>query len=124
MTPDRWANSSNVVASDTCRPGASRTVPSMPMGFDGVHWNLIGAWRSPVARLLWEQDVGGSNPLAPTTPFLENALQPVNHLVEFISCRLAAHAESDGPQADVGTRSHCFQHGRHRVGSAVTGRAG
>jgi len=24
-------------------------------------------WRSLVARLLWEQEVGGSNPLAPTT---------------------------------------------------------
>jgi hypothetical protein len=28
---------------------------------------LFGAWRSLVAHLLWEQDVGGSNPLAPTS---------------------------------------------------------
>ena len=27
----------------------------------------IGAWRSLVAHLLWEQGVGGSNPLAPTS---------------------------------------------------------
>jgi hypothetical protein len=30
----------------------------------------IGAWRSLVARLLWEQEVGGSNPLAPTNFFI------------------------------------------------------
>src|SRR5690606_31690249 len=28
---------------------------------------FIGAWRSLVAHLLWEQRVGGSNPSAPTT---------------------------------------------------------
>jgi hypothetical protein len=32
-----------------------------------LYATLRGAWRSPVARLLWEQDVGGSNPLAPTS---------------------------------------------------------
>jgi hypothetical protein len=40
----------------------------------------IGAWRSLVARLLWEQEVGGSNPLAPTNDFkhLERVLgEPV-----------------------------------------------
>ena len=41
----------------------------------------IGAWRSLVARLLWEQEVGGSNPLAPTNDFkhLERVLvEPVS----------------------------------------------
>ena len=27
----------------------------------------VGAWRSPVAHLLWEQGVAGSNPVAPTS---------------------------------------------------------
>ena len=29
--------------------------------------NIFGAWRSPVAHLLWEQGVPGSNPGAPTS---------------------------------------------------------
>ena len=29
----------------------------------------IGAWRSLVAHLLWEQRVGGSNPSAPTSQY-------------------------------------------------------
>jgi len=28
---------------------------------------FYGVWRSPVARLLWEQEVPGSNPGAPIT---------------------------------------------------------
>ncbi|RMQ33539.1 hypothetical protein ALQ06_200019 [Pseudomonas syringae pv. berberidis] len=31
-----------------------------------VFFSIIGVWRSPVARLLWEQDVRSSNPLTPT----------------------------------------------------------
>jgi hypothetical protein len=36
-----------------------------------------GAWRSPVARLLWEQEVAGSNPVAPSDhkSFLLHALR-------------------------------------------------
>ncbi len=35
----------------------------------------VGAWRSLVAHLLWEQGAGGSNPSAPTNVF--NRLRPV-----------------------------------------------
>ena len=31
---------------------------------------IVGAWRSLEARLLWEQEVGGSNPLAPTSSLI------------------------------------------------------
>ena len=27
---------------------------------------FIGVWRSPVARVLWEHDAAGSNPVTPT----------------------------------------------------------
>ena len=35
-------------------------------------FSTIGAWRSLVAHLLWEQGVGGSNPLAPTNSKISN----------------------------------------------------
>jgi hypothetical protein len=39
----------------------------------------FGAWRSLAARLLWEQEVGGSNPSAPTNKIkhLELGLNPI-----------------------------------------------
>ena len=54
-------------------PGALSTLISLEIGcrlgaFHRRH-SRIGAWRSLVAHLLWEQDVGGSNPLAPTRIF-------------------------------------------------------
>ena len=46
--------------SPTSIAGSSRARPAV------VYIQRHGAWRSLVARLLWEQNVGGSNPLAPT----------------------------------------------------------
>jgi hypothetical protein len=45
---------------ETCTLGlARRSRPSKLLASNN------GAWRSPVARLLWEQEVPGSNPGAP-----------------------------------------------------------
>src|SRR3954454_19437353 len=43
----------------TCKTSRPRTFPS------------DGAWRSLVARLLWEQEVAGSNPAAPMRPLAD-----------------------------------------------------
>lgn len=43
-----------------------RTLASWPSVGSFGRTCLIGVWRSPVARLLWEQEVPGSNPGAPT----------------------------------------------------------
>ena len=41
-----------------------------------IKFTVFGAWRSLVAHLLWEQGVGGSNPLAPTI-FWEQGVVPL-----------------------------------------------
>ena len=45
--------------------------------------NNFGAWRSSVARLLWEQEVPGSNPGAPTT--LMTMTYGIAHLLSVLS---------------------------------------
>ena len=40
--------------------------PMDPPGYEEIHTITIGAWRSLVARLLWEQEVPSSNLGAPT----------------------------------------------------------
>lgn len=37
-------------------------------GSNAIINNYFGAWRSPVAYLVWDQGAAGSNPAAPTAP--------------------------------------------------------
>ena len=49
-------------------PAGISSGPFVGLSFTGISLRYtIGAWRSLVAHLLWEQGVGGSNPLAPTS---------------------------------------------------------
>ena len=44
---------------------AHHLAPSVRHTAKVVYLYQFGVWRSPVARLLWEQEVPGSNPGAP-----------------------------------------------------------
>lgn len=46
--------------------------------------NIFGTWRSLVARLLWEQDVAGSNPVVPTICLATPVLTGVFHINRFL----------------------------------------
>lgn len=43
----------------------------------GRVFTIIGVWRSLVARLLWEQDVAGSNPVTPTNLVVFQRYSPI-----------------------------------------------
>src|SRR5215208_1630853 len=66
-----------------------------------------GAWRSLVARLLWEQEVPGSNPGAPT---------PFNRAVERLISRRRwlAPGESSALRAGEAACAQCFVDERER----------
>src|ERR1700722_2681530 len=69
-----------------------------------------GAWRSLVAHLVWDQRVGGSNPLAPTTfGCLSGSLHARAHL----SSGQDGHAVGHGQDQGVGPRL------RARLGAAA-----
>ncbi len=69
------------------------------VGFRFLPFLRVGAWRSPVAHLLWEQGVAGSNPVAPTIFCLQ--LSPVVCLVPIITQWGASARDAVGPMVEV-----------------------
>ena len=72
-------------------PGKRKACKFPPLtSWYSILWNpynsKIGAWRSLAARLLWEQEVGGSNPLAPTNFSASSRfLSYRSHTCQFVS---------------------------------------
>ena len=62
--------------------GRCRDVAGMPIdrreSFGSNDLRKSGAWRSSVARLLWEQEVAGSNPVAPSRKHRKNKVLPID----------------------------------------------
>jgi hypothetical protein len=52
-------------------------LPSLAIRAECRPRKCLGAWLSPVERLVWDQDVAGSNPVAPTIFLPESFLQPL-----------------------------------------------
>ena len=69
-SPEPYRLQEKIVLSETIIRGQVMTVRSH-LSLDsyttpGYIWGCdIGVWRSLAARMLWEHDVGGSNPLTP-----------------------------------------------------------
>ena len=72
---------------------------------------LVGAWRSLVARLLWEQDVAGSNPVSPTRKpcfrlapkifYMNESLQCLRRRCEEASCHMTCMTVMDILKKDM-----------------------
>jgi hypothetical protein len=71
------------------------TISLIFYGKIGYEITKFGAWRSLVAHLLWEQGVGGSNPLAPTLSLTIAALKHEQLLYGFISLTFSTRIEID-----------------------------
>ncbi len=79
-----------VLASPSCRAIAFATAEANCGGRRRVVIFTFGAWRSLVALLLWEQEVGGSNPLAPTSYYknLATSYCEIHSIRSVIGCPL------------------------------------
>ena len=80
-----------------------------------------GTWRSLVAHLLWEQGVGGSNPLVPTTLTFDavaericyiDAVEPVERLVAH--CETGSHDSGRQPAHIAANRRALYGRGHSK----------
>src|SRR6266404_7907666 len=90
---------------------------------------LDGAWLSLVERLLWEQDVGGSNPLAPTTlPRRARRIQEtrsiiVDGTIAYSSSGQDSDAVGPGGNNEMGARIRAREQARARPADGLVKRA-
>ncbi len=80
-----------------------------------------GAWRSLVAHLLWEQRVGGSNPSAPTSHWIQRTIYKGVCLSKIAPVAQLDRASAFKCGACIGKLNRCS--GLHYNGETLTGNA-